>query len=171
MKKKTAILLAGIVALLTSCSSGSSKNSETRKEIHVWTTDGTREVTQTMLNEWLAEQGDWNNKYSITVSAMGTGEVVTEFLTDIEESADVFNFAQDQMPCPLPAVRFLIGSSPITMKARFRRRHRTVLSMLIRKHRITDISCITTNLWLQTPPLLKESSTNVRQTVRSSTTH
>ena len=97
VKRNAAILLAGIIALLSGCSGNSQEAAGAKKEIRVWTTDGTREITQTKLNEWLAGQDEWNKKYTVTVSAMGTGEVVTQFLTDVEESADVFNFAQDQL--------------------------------------------------------------------------
>ncbi len=98
MKKgRIAAALSLVIALLTGCSAGNAGTAGSKREIRVWTTDGTRVVTQTKLNEWLSEQSEWKDKYTITVSAMGTGEVVTQFLTDIEESADVFSFAQDQL--------------------------------------------------------------------------
>ena len=99
MKKRiSAAALAATIVLLSGCSDGTgSGTAGAKKDIRVWTTDGTREVTQTKLNEWLPGQDEWGDKYTITVSAMGTGEVVTQFLTDTEESADVFNFAQDQL--------------------------------------------------------------------------
>ena len=81
-----------MLASLCGCSAQSKK-----QEITVWTTEETREVTQKKLNEWLEGQEEWSGKYTVTVSAMDTGEVVTQFLTDVEAGADVFNFAQDQL--------------------------------------------------------------------------
>ena len=88
------LFIAGAALLLSGCSAPAG---DARKEIRVWTTDGTREITQTKLDQWLAGKSEWNSRYTIKVSTMGTGEVVTQFLTDVEEAADVFSFAQDQL--------------------------------------------------------------------------
>jgi len=97
-KKILSAALAIMLALLSGCSEPAGpETGGAKKDIRVWTTDGTREITQTKLNEWLSEKDEWKDKYKITVSTMETGEVVTQFLTDTEESADVFNFAQDQL--------------------------------------------------------------------------
>ena len=87
-------MVVSMLLLLSLCGCSAEKG---KQEITVWTTDETREITQTMLDSWLGKQDEWKNKYTITVSVMETGEVVTQFLTDAEEGADVFNFAQDQL--------------------------------------------------------------------------
>ncbi|MBP3856718.1 MAG: extracellular solute-binding protein [Ruminiclostridium sp.] len=96
IRKTAAFALAAVIAAVSGCG-GAPGDTQEKKEIRVWTTIGTKDVTQNKLNEWLGTQDEWNTKYTITVSAMGTGEVVTQFLTDTEEGADVFNFAQDQL--------------------------------------------------------------------------
>ena len=92
--KKAVSCVVSAVMLISLCGcSGESK----KQEITVWTTDETRNITQSKLNDWLAGQSEWNDKYKITVSVMETGEAVTQFLTDAEAGADVFTFAQDQL--------------------------------------------------------------------------
>lgn len=98
IRHKISLLLAGAVIALSGCSGQETAVTDTsHKQITVWTTDSTREITQKMLDKWLAGQTEWNNKYTITVNTMETGEIVTQFLTDSEKGADVFNFAQDQL--------------------------------------------------------------------------
>ena len=93
IRKAVSLIISGMLLL----TAGSCSLQSPKREIRVWTTDETRKITQTKLNEWLKGQEEWNRKYTITVSVMETGEVVTQFLTDSEEGADVFNFAQDQL--------------------------------------------------------------------------
>lgn len=94
IKKIISLCISGML-LLSLCGCGAE---DKKREITVWVTDETRAITQTKLDEWLGSQEDkWRRKYTITVSIMETGEVVTQFLTDVEASADVFSFAQDQL--------------------------------------------------------------------------
>lgn len=68
-----------------------------KQNITVWAPEEISSLTQEKLDAWLAEQSDFNGKYTITVSAMGEGEAATQLLTDVEAGADVYGFAQDQL--------------------------------------------------------------------------
>lgn len=68
-----------------------------KAEIRVWAPDAAVDLTQKKLNEWLAGQDNWKDKFTITVTAMGEGDAATQMITDVEAGADVFGFAQDQL--------------------------------------------------------------------------
>lgn len=74
---------------------GSASNGKTG--IIVWAPEEVAALTQEKLNGWLSSQADYNQKYTITVSAMGEGEAATQMLTDVEAGADIYSFAQDQL--------------------------------------------------------------------------
>ncbi|MCD7832544.1 MAG: extracellular solute-binding protein [Lachnospiraceae bacterium] len=94
MKKKLlTILLAGTMAVsaLGTCMTASAASSG---EIVIWTAEPLMSVTQTMAEEFLAENG---YDYSVTVEAVGAGDAASNMITDVEGGADLYGFAQDQL--------------------------------------------------------------------------
>lgn len=115
LRKILSAVIAGamIAASMTGCSSNTSSTSSTgstpaeggastpaasgKTNVTVWAPEEVSDLTQTKLNEWLAGQAEYADKYTITVSAMGEGEAATQMLTDVEAGPDVYGFAQDQL--------------------------------------------------------------------------
>ncbi|MCD7750903.1 MAG: extracellular solute-binding protein [Lachnospiraceae bacterium] len=120
MKKKLlAVLLAGAmtVSMLTACgssssttessssnstsgesTSGESSDSTTStgagETITIWVADAVTSLTQTMAEEFMADNG---YEYTIVVESVGEGDAASNMITDVEGGADIFGFAQDQL--------------------------------------------------------------------------
>ncbi|MCC8103230.1 MAG: extracellular solute-binding protein [Clostridiales bacterium] len=94
MKKKLlTILLAGTMAVSApgTCMTASA---EASGEIVIWTAEPLMSVTQSMAEEFLAENG---YNYSVTVESVGADDAASNMITDVEGGADLYGFAQDQL--------------------------------------------------------------------------
>ena len=101
LKKLISLILVFALVFATGCNSSdggtSSGSSGDKKQITVWMPDKVVDLTQNKINEWLAGQDDWKDKFTVVVTAMGEDDSANQLLTDVEAAADVYGFTQDSL--------------------------------------------------------------------------
>ncbi len=65
-------------------------------EIKIWVADNITDFTKTKVDEFMAANPQFAG-YTVTVEAVGEGDAAGNVITDVEASADIYGFAQDQI--------------------------------------------------------------------------
>jgi arabinogalactan oligomer/maltooligosaccharide transport system substrate-binding protein len=93
MKKILSLVLA-LAMMLSLCSFASAEGFD--GEIRVWVADATVEFTKAQIEIFKAAHPEYANM-TVSVEPVGEGDACNYVLTDVESSADLFVFAQDQL--------------------------------------------------------------------------
>lgn len=111
MKKKVLSLLlvaAMGLTMLVGCGGGSDKDTQAGGNnageelnydgvaIKVWAPDATVAFTEKQIEAWKTANPEMKN-VTVTIEAVGEGDVAQKLITDVTAGADVYNFPQDQL--------------------------------------------------------------------------
>lgn len=96
MKKKTKIV-CGAVALITALGYAGCKGGEDMKKtkLTVWVSEGDKAFAQAVAEDFKTKHPDKN--YDIIIDIQGENDVATRVLNDVENAADVYSCANDQL--------------------------------------------------------------------------
>ena len=97
MKKYLALVLALVmcVGLFAACDNGADTTSE-QYDIKVWVATDLVDLTKQQIDEFNATN-EFGITFNATIEAAGEGDVAGNMTTDVENGADLFGFASDQM--------------------------------------------------------------------------
>ena len=104
MKKRFLSLIVALLAVLVLVGCGKTPETTTaasvdlsgKYQVKVWVDQKIVELTKTQIEEFNANNGQ-GITIEATIEPTGEGDAATNMITDVENGADLFNFAQDQL--------------------------------------------------------------------------
>lgn len=93
MKKTLSILAAGVMAASLMAGAAVTAYAD---DITIWVAEEVTDFTKEKANEFLSSNPDFSG-FSVSVEPVGEGDAAKNVLTDVEGSADLYGFAQDQL--------------------------------------------------------------------------
>ena len=95
--KKKAKILCSVLALITACGFvGCKMNDENSVKLTIWVSEADRAFAGQVVEEFKAKNPDKN--YQFVIDIQGENDVATRILNDVENAADVYSYANDQLP-------------------------------------------------------------------------
>ena len=95
--KRRVKTLCGVLALITACGFvGCKMNDENSVKLTIWVSEADRAFANQVAEEFKAKNPDKN--YQFVIDVQGENDVATRILNDVENAADVYSYANDQLP-------------------------------------------------------------------------